>query len=98
AFSMIFTGDYCYADKTKVIAELADRRGYYFLSRPRRFGNSLFLDTLEETFQGNRELFQGPYLEKNWNWDKKYPILRPDLCLVFSREVSKTVNYEWEKV
>ncbi|HMZ60029.1 MAG TPA: AAA family ATPase [Leptospiraceae bacterium] len=97
-FSKITAGDYSYADKTKMIAEPADRSGYNFLSRPRRFGKSLFPDTLKEAFEGNKELFQGPYPKKKWNWDKKYPILRPDLCLVFSREVSKTVNYEWEKV
>ena len=53
-----------YADKTEYIKLLADQGKYYFLSRPRRFGKSLFVDTLKEAFTGNKELFKGLYLEK----------------------------------
>ena len=58
-FSEIIKGGYVYADKTGYIADLAARGKYFFLSRPRRFGKSLFVDTLNEAFAGNRDLFTG---------------------------------------
>lgn len=69
-FSEIISNNYYYVDKTKVLHELVDNGKYYFLSRPRRFGKSLFLDTLKEAFEGNEKLFKGLYLENNWNWEK----------------------------
>ncbi len=51
---------YVYVDKSRYVYELASTGKYYFLSRPRRFGKSLFVDTLKEAFEGNKELFQGP--------------------------------------
>jgi hypothetical protein len=48
---------------------------YYFLSRPRRFGKSLFLDTLRQAFLGKKEYFKDLYLEKNWNWESPHPVL-----------------------
>ena len=75
-FSKIITGNYYYVDKTKLIPRLTEGGGYYFLSRPRRFGKSLFLDTLKEAFAGNKELFQGLYLENNWDWNKKHPVVK----------------------
>ena len=55
----IITGDYVYADKTEYVYNLINGAKYYFLSRPRRFGKSLLLDTIGEVFRGNRELFAG---------------------------------------
>ncbi|MEM7180301.1 MAG: ATP-binding protein [Spirochaetota bacterium] len=76
-FSKIIAGNYYYVDKTELIAQLTEQGGgYYFLSRPRRFGKSLFLDTLKEAYSGNRELFQGLYLENNWDWSKKHPVVK----------------------
>ncbi|WP_424860140.1 ATP-binding protein [Tepidimonas sp. HKU77] len=49
---------------------------YYFLSRPRRFGKSLFLDTLAELFAGNEPLFRGLYCHDKWDWGKKHPVIR----------------------
>lgn len=69
-------GGYYYVDKSPFVKELADGGKYYFLSRPRRFGKSLFLDTLKEAFSGNKKLFMGLFLEKNWDWPKKYPVIR----------------------
>ncbi|NCC86197.1 MAG: hypothetical protein EOM03_19165, partial [Clostridia bacterium] len=66
---------YYYVDKTPFVSRLAQSGKYYFLSRPRRFGKSLFLDTLAEAFAGNRELFQGLYLEDHWDWTKKHPVI-----------------------
>ncbi|GAB6077583.1 ATP-binding protein [Hydrogenobaculum acidophilum] len=67
--------DYYYVDKTKYVKMLADNGKYYFLSRPRRFGKSLFLDTLRQAFLGKKELFKGLYLYDNWDWEKKYPVV-----------------------
>ncbi|MDK2874014.1 MAG: hypothetical protein PWQ64_1778, partial [Desulfomicrobiaceae bacterium] len=65
-----------YVDKTPFVAKLASEGGYYFLSRPRRFGKSLFLDTLAEAFAANRTLFTGLYLEDHWDWDRPHPVIR----------------------
>jgi hypothetical protein len=67
---------YYYVDKTPFALRLIERGKYYFLSRPRRFGKSLFLDTLAELFEGNRSLFEGLHAEDNWNWSKKHPVVR----------------------
>lgn len=70
---------YFYVDKTEYVYRLAKTGSYYFLSRPRRFGKSLLISTLEAYFQGKRELFEGlavEKLEKDW---VEYPILHLDL-------------------
>ena len=70
---------YCYIDKTALIYSLVSRGNYYFLSRPRRFGKSLLISTLEAYFLGKKDLFEGleiEGLEKEW---KKYPVLHLDL-------------------
>ena len=69
--------DNCYyVDKTPLALQLVQQGKYFFLSRPRRFGKSLFLDTLKELFEGNAALFQGLYAEKHWDWSVKHPVLR----------------------
>jgi hypothetical protein len=75
SFKKIIEGNCYYADKTMFIKKLYDEGSYYFISRPRRFGKSLFADTLKEAFLGNKDLFKGLYLENNWNWEDKYPVL-----------------------
>ncbi|MEX2607408.1 MAG: ATP-binding protein [Kiritimatiellia bacterium] len=65
-----------YVDKTPFACRLVEEGSYYFLSRPRRFGKSLFVDTLKELFEGNQSLFKGLYAEKHWDWSKKHPVLR----------------------
>ena len=78
-FEKIRKDGYCYIDKTALIYQLVKTGSYYFLSRPRRFGKSLLISTLEAYFQGKRELFEGlaiEELEKEW---KQYPILHLDL-------------------
>ncbi len=74
--SKIIEGNFVYVDKTEIAHRLIDRGGYYFLSRPRRFGKSLFLDTLKEIFEGNKELFKGLYIYDNWDWEVKSPVLK----------------------
>jgi len=56
-FSEIRKGDYIYIDKTKIALNLIEQGKYYFLSRPRRFGKSLFLSTLKAIFEAKKELF-----------------------------------------
>ena len=71
--------NYTYVDKTKHVVNLASSGGrYYFLSRPRRFGKSLFLDTLKQAFLGRKDLFTGLYLENNWDWATSYPVIHLD--------------------
>ncbi|MBS9780580.1 MAG: ATP-binding protein [Moraxellaceae bacterium] len=74
-FSQIREGNYYYVDKTQYLLEIAKEKAV-FLSRPRRFGKSLTLDTLAELFSGNKELFTGLYAEDNWDWQTTYPIIR----------------------
>jgi hypothetical protein len=75
-FSEIMNEDYLYIDKTGIAYSLIDRFKYVFLSRPRRFGKSLFLDTLKDIFEGNRELFRGLLIEEQWNWEVTYPVIQ----------------------
>ena len=83
---------YKYVDKTNFVYKLAHEGKYYFLSRPRRFGKSLFLSTLEAYFQGKKELFEGLAiydLETEW---KKYPIFHIDLNTANFREKDSLYN------
>jgi len=75
-FEEIITEGYYYVDKTPYVHQLAEAGKYYFLSRPRRFGKSLFVDTLKCAFEGRRELFKDLYLEENWDFEKSYPVLK----------------------
>ena len=78
-FSKIIERDCVYVDKTALVYQLAQDNCYYFLSRPRRFGKSLLITTLEAYFQGRKELFEGlaiSKLEKDWT---VYPVLHIDL-------------------
>jgi len=75
-FSEIRLGDYYYVDKTSLAIDLVNSGKHYFLSRPRRFGKSLLLDTLKELFEGNKALFEGLHAQGQWDWSVKYPVLR----------------------
>ena len=76
-FKKIREGDYIYVDKTKEAYELITNYEYAFLSRPRRFGKSLFLDTLRNIFEGNKELFKGLYIYDKWEFEE-YPVIKID--------------------
>jgi len=65
-----------YADKSGFAVDLVDNGKHYFLSRPRRFGKSLFLDTLKELFEGHAALFKGLAAETRWDWTTKHPVIR----------------------
>jgi Predicted AAA-ATPase/PD-(D/E)XK nuclease superfamily len=69
-----------YVDKTEYICKLClTRSKAYFLSRPRRFGKSLTLDTISELFSGNRSLFEGLWIENKWDWSHTFPVIRLSL-------------------
>ena len=78
-FREIREDDAYYVDKTPHALELLRSGKCYFLSRPRRFGKSLFLDTLKELFEGNRALFAGLYADAHWDWTQCYPVIRLSL-------------------
>ena len=75
-FSTIREENYIYIDKTQDAYNLISDYKFTFLSRPRRFGKSLFLDTLQEIFEGNKKLFEGLYIYNKWDWSKKYPVIK----------------------
>ena len=102
-FSEIREGNYIYVDKTRLVYEMT-RGKYVFLSRPRRFGKSLLLTTVEAYFEGRRELFEGldmERLEKEW---LRHPVLllnlaayNPDSEGSLESIISGTLN-EWERI
>ena len=103
SFEAVRKANYLYVDKTKHLERLVTTNKYYFLSRPRRFGKSLFLSTLKAYFLGKKELFKGLYIEtveKDW---KEYPVLYLDLNSgIYDSEerLLNNLNYhlsEWEE-
>lgn len=78
-FESLRNDNYAYVDKTAQIYKLAVTGRYYFLSRPRRFGKSLLISTLEAYFSGKKDLFAGLTIEKMESLWTEYPILHLDL-------------------
>ena len=81
-------GNYIYIDKTEYAYNLIDQYKYTFLSRPRRFGKSLFLDTLQNIFEGNKKYFEGLYIYDKWDWEDKYPVIK----ISFSGDLRSSKN------
>ena len=75
-FATFKANNLIYVDKTQLIHKLIDDGSYYFLSRPRRFGKSLLVSTMQELFSGNKELFEDCWIYDQWDWEKKYPVIR----------------------
>ncbi len=75
-FSEIINENMLYIDKTESIYNLLNNYKYVFLSRPRRFGKSLLMDTIHELYEGNENLFKGLYIEDKWDWDTQYPVIK----------------------
>ena len=88
SFVVIREEGYRYVDKTEYVKKLSEDGKFFFLSRPRRFGKSLFLDTLRQAFLVRKDLFEGLYLEKNWDWSRKHPVI----YISFGAGVHKTVE------
>jgi hypothetical protein len=79
SFTNLRNGNYLYVDKTQDIHRLITSGRYFFLSRPRRFGKSLLISTLEAIFQGKKELFEGLWMEDKMDWAKlNHPVIRID--------------------
>jgi len=77
-FRQIRDEDYLYIDKTDLALDIIENYKYAFLSRPRRFGKSLFLDTLHNIFEGKKENFKGLNVYDKWDWDDTYPVIKID--------------------
>ena len=104
SFESLRRGGYLYIDKTNLIYRLVSTGKYYFFSRPRRFGKSLLISTLEAYYSGRKDLFQGLYIdqqEKDWF---SYPILHIDLnaqkydTSESLDEILNDILTKWEKV
>ena len=88
-FQTLIEENYVYVDKTYFAYDLIENGGgYYFLSRPRRFGKSLFLDTLRTIFEGKKELFKGLYIYDEYDWSKTYPVIH----ISFGGGISKSIS------
>lgn len=75
-FESIINDNYLYIDKTHYLLDICKERGYYFLSRPRRFGKSILINTIKSLFEGKKDLFKGLYIYDNWDWTKKNPVIK----------------------
>ncbi len=75
-FETIRSEGFCYVDKTPLIRQLVDEGRHYFLSRPRRFGKSLLVDTIKALFEGRKELFEGLAIHDHRDWSVTHPVLR----------------------
>ena len=84
-FRKIISDSYVYVDKTKYVYDLINDASYYFLSRPRRFGKSLLLDTIAEAFSGDKELFNGLWIHGSDYSFEKHPVLRLDMSNIANK-------------
>jgi hypothetical protein len=78
SFSNLREDNYLYIDKTEFIFRLLHLGKPFFLSRPRRFGKSLMISTIESVFKGRKDLFKGLYIEDKWDWTQQFPVIRLD--------------------
>ncbi len=94
-FKKLREGDFLYIDKTEFIYNLINSASYYFLSRPRRFGKSLLLNTIKEIFYGNKELFEGLWIYDKIEWEK-YPVIKISFSNMNYRSLGleKAINNE----
>ena len=75
-FRTVRSEGFRYVDKTPLVRRLVDEGRHYFLSRPRRFGKSLLLDTLKSLFEGHESLFRGLDIHPHWDWSSPHPVVR----------------------
>jgi hypothetical protein len=82
-----------YVDKTQYILQMLRGTGtIYFLSRPRRFGKSLLISTLEAVFLGRKDLFEGLYIHDKWDWNEKFPVIHLDFGAISHRTPEQLVR------
>ncbi len=96
-FSEIRSDDYIYVDKTDIAYEILENYKYVFLSRPRRFGKSLFLDTLKNIFEGKKENFKDLSIEHKWDWSKSYPVIHISFAEGKIKSI-KDLDDKWEEL
>ena len=89
-----------YVDKTEQIRRLVDNGKCYFLSRPRRFGKSLLVDTIKELFEGSEALFAGLDVHGHWDWRVRHPVVRLDLSGSFRTpdELEENLLYQFADI
>jgi len=100
SFKEIRENDFLYVDKTESIFRLVTEGKYYFLSRPRRFGKSLTLSTIKELFQGQKELFDGLWIQDHWDWTKQHPVIHISFSSIGYKELGleKAIELELKKI
>ena len=96
-FRKVREQDCYYVDKTAYVERLLAEGTHYFLSRPRRFGKSLFLDTLKELFEGNEALFQGLHIHARHDWEKRHPVMRLDFAGGSFKETALLEPTSWSR-
>ena len=96
SFADVREGGFVYVDKTAILKTLADGSlgKQFFIARPRRFGKSLAVSTLQCLFEGRRDLFRGLAIEPDWDWSKTWPVLKLDM----SGCQAMTVDMLWQKI
>ena len=92
SYKKIVENDCVYIDKTQYIYNMLNDASYYFLSRPRRFGKSLLLDTIAEVFGGDKELFKGQWIYDSGYPFKKHPVIRFDMSNI-ANETPEILKY-----
>ena len=88
-FRKLREGGFVYVDKTQHIFNLLQGGNYFFLSRPRRFGKSLLLSTMNELYCGSRDLFDGLWIQDQWDWEQQQ---RPVIWLKFASQGIRTMG------
>jgi hypothetical protein len=100
-FREMIEDNYVYVDKTEHIYHLAKEKGYYFFSRPRRFGKTLLISTLKELFLGNKKLFEGLWISKSdFQW-QEYPVIHLDFSSIphlTAQELRSNINKELHNI
>jgi hypothetical protein len=96
SFDKLREENFLYIDKTPYLHELVNSAGYYFLSRPRRFGKSLFVNTIEALFQGKKELFKGLFIEDKWDWEQRNPVVKISFSNIDHKELGLSIAIKKE--
>ena len=99
-FKEIREKQYLYVDKTEDIFRLIESGKYFFLSRPRRFGKSLTLSTLKAIFKGQKELFDGLWIQDKWDWTQAYPVVHISFSSIGYKELGleKAIEIQLRKI
>jgi hypothetical protein len=92
SFEDLRSNNYLYVDKTEVIHRIISTGKVYFLSRPRRFGKSLLISTIDALFRGQKELFEGLYIYDKWDWAQQNPVIRLDFSGRNTANIASSLN------